>query len=284
MKIAVVTNPEKDGNLVYTKLICTRLLELNAQVFVPAKVASKLYLPGLIGLTADELHSQVDVIAALGGDGTILHVAKNTAESGTPVLGVNIGRLGFMAGVEINELDGLKKLVSGDFITDDRMMLEISVDCGGKIKKYHALNDAVVSKGALSRILDITISCNGRQVGNYRADGVIISTPTGSTAYSLSAGGPVIDPILESMAVTPICPHSLISRTILFAPQNVIGLQPQKLSDREAYLTVDGQESLKLENCENVLVSKAKNKARLIRLKDISFYEVLYNKFTERGL
>jgi NAD+ kinase len=241
-------------------------------------------MAGLVIMETDELFKQANVITALGGDGTILHVAKKAALTNTPVLGVNIGRLGFMAGIEVDELDGLSKILSGDFTTSDRMMLEINIGQGERKVSYYALNDAVVSKGSLSRIIDIAISCDGRPVGNYRADGVIVSTPTGSTAYSLSAGGPVIDPVLESIGVTPICPHSLISRTVLFAPKTVIGLQPQKLSDKDAYLTVDGQDAVRLENFENIYISKAKYKAKLIKLKDISFYEVLYNKFTERGV
>lgn len=203
--------------------------------------------------------------------------------SGVPVLGVNIGHLGFMAGLEVDELEELKRLLNDDFITDDRMMLEITFENRPGVK-YYALNDVVISKGALSRIIDISISCNGRPVSGYRADGVIVSTPTGSTAYSLSAGGPIIDPVLECIEVTPICPHSLLSRTVLFTPQTVIGLQVKKLVDKDAYLTIDGHDSVKLEEYEKVNISKAKQKAKLIRLKDISFYEVLNNKFTERGV
>lgn len=284
MKIAVFTNPDKDKDFVYTNLICSKILELGAQVLIPAQTDAKLKMAGVEVLTLEELFTNADIIAALGGDGTILHVAKKAALTGTPVLGVNIGRLGFMAGIEVDELDGLNKILNGDFTTSDRMMLEITIGDGDNKTSYYALNDAVISKGALSRIIDIAIFCDGRPVGGYRADGVIVSTPTGSTAYSLSAGGPVIDPVLESIGVTPICPHSLISRTVLFAPENVIGIQPQKLADKDVYLTVDGQDAVKLENFEKIYVSKAKHKAKLIKLKDISFYEVLYNKFTERGV
>ena len=283
MKIAVVTNPEKDENFIYTRLICARLIEFGAQVLI-APLAAGQGIPDKVRVVnPNELYSCADVIVALGGDGTILHAAKRAALSGVPVLGVNIGRLGFMAGLEVDELDGLSMLTKGNYVTDDRMILEISFDRRpGEV--YYALNDAVISKGALSRIIDIGISCDGRQVGGYRADGVIVSTPTGSTAYSLSAGGPVVDPVLESIEVTPICPHSLISRTVLFAPKTIIGLQIQKLADKDAYLTVDGQDAVKLSEYEKVFFSKAKQKAKLIRLKDISFYEVLYNKFTERGV
>jgi NAD+ kinase len=283
LKVAVVTNSEKDENYIYTRLICSRLIDFGAQVFIPPHTGAHGMAAGVHIVTDDELFSCADVVVALGGDGTILHAAKRAALSGLPVLGVNIGRLGFMAGLEVDELDGLKMLTEGKFITDERMILQITFEKRPEAV-FYALNDAVISKGALSRIIDIGISCGGRQVGSYRADGVIISTPTGSTAYSLSAGGPVIDPVLESIAVTPICPHSLISRTVLFAPQTVIGLQIQKLADKDAYLTVDGQNPVKLEEYEKVFVSKAEKKAKLVRLKDISFYEVLYNKFTERGV
>jgi NAD+ kinase len=284
MKIAVVTNTEKDNELFHTRVICSRLLELKAQVLVPAQIGTAISMPNINLITEDELFNSADIIITLGGDGTILHTAKKSALAGIPVLGINIGRLGFMAGIEADELGCLDRLLSGDYATDIRMMLQVSVGSRGEFGTFYALNDAVVSKGALSRIIDVAISCNGRPSGSYRADGVIVSTPTGSTAYSLSAGGPVIDPVLESIAVTPICPHSLISRTVLFAPNTIISLQPQKLADREAFLTIDGQDVVKLENYENVFISKAKQKAKLIRFKDKTFYEVLYNKFTERGV
>jgi NAD+ kinase len=160
------------------------------------------------------------------------------------------------------------------------MMLEIKV--GARSCEYYALNDAVISRGELSRIIDLTLDCNGREVGRYRADGIIISTPTGSTAYSLSAGGPIIDPGLESIAVTPICPHSLISRTILFEPDSVLSVHPEMLENKGAYVTVDGADTLKLDNGEKVAVTRSKKKTRLIKLKDMSFYEVLNKKMNER--
>lgn len=281
MKIAVAANFSKDPELLYTKLICEHLLKLGADVLVPANICTKLNLPGIFEADEQKLYSDAEIFAVLGGDGTILHAAKKASVFGIPVLGINIGRLGFMAGLELDELDGLENLIHGNYTIDNRMLLKISLENG---KTFYALNDAVVSKGALSRIIDVVISLNDRPSGTYRADGVIVSTPTGSTAYSLSAGGPVIDPVLESIAVTPICPHSLISRTVVFNPGTVICLQPQKLADRNAFLTIDGQDVVELESFQKIYISKAEHKAKLIRLKDISFYEVLYNKFTERGL
>lgn len=286
MNIAVVTNSEKDPALRYTKLICSRLLELGAQVQVEAPVAERLDLP-LLRVPRDGLARDAAVLVALGGDGTILHAAKQAVVTGVPVLGVNIGRLGFMAGLEVDELPSLSRLLRGDYAIDDRMMLNIELRGGGEGEaplRFLALNDAVISKGALSRIIDLSITCNGRPSGRYRADGVIISTPTGSTAYSLSAGGPVIDPHLESIEVTPICPHSLTSRSVLFSADTVIGLHPERLDDREAYLTVDGQEAVKLGGNAEVFLSKAEEKVHFIRLKNDSFYETLYNKLSGRGI
>lgn len=283
MKIAVIANQEKDKDFKYTGLICARLAQLGAEVMVTPQASEFIKDASVLVRRKEESIANADIVLALGGDGTILHAAKEAALSGVPVLGVNIGHLGFMAGLEVDELEELSRLLKGDFITDDRMMIEISFENRPGVK-YYALNDVVISKGALSRIIDINISCNGRPVSGYRADGVIVSTPTGSTAYSLSAGGPIIDPVLECIEVTPICPHSLLSRPVLFTPQTVIGLQVKKLVDKDAYLTIDGQDAVKLEEYERVYISKARQKAKLIRLKDISFYEVLNNKFTERGV
>jgi NAD+ kinase len=282
LKIAVITNIKKDKLFNCTQLICERLTELGAEVLVPERNKDNAP-PDVKAVAESEIYSSAEIIVVLGGDGTILHTAKKASDYDKPVLGVNIGRLGFMAGLEINELEKLNVLLNGDFSIDERMLLKIEFDRRpGTV--YYALNDAVVSRGALSRIIDIEMSCDGRFAGGYRADGVVVSTPTGSTAYSLSAGGPVIDPSLESIAVTPICPHSLISRTVLFKPEKVIGLKVKDLKETEAYLTVDGQDSVKLDENEEVLISRAKRKAKLIKIKDTAFYEVLYNKLTERGV
>lgn len=282
MKIAVISNPDKDLEFRYSKTICTRLLELGAQVLAPDEREKEIGIRGVIYNDEDDIYKVADAVVALGGDGTILQIAKRASVFGKPVLGVNIGRLGFMAGMEVDELDGLERLLLGDYIIDERMMLAARAS-GGDGREFCALNDVVLTKGALSRILDIEVSCGGRPVATYRADGIIVSTPTGSTAYSLSAGGPVIDPALESIGVTPICPHSLVSRTVLFSPGAVIGLRAVRLMEKEAFLTVDGQDVLKLENGETVYISTAKCKARLIKLKNMSFYEILNNKLSERG-
>jgi len=281
LRIAVISSLEKDKNFKFTRQVSSHLLKMNASVFLPASnkaaaVENAEYLENNL------LFDSAELIIAIGGDGTILHAAKSAALKQLPVLGINTGRLGFMAGLEVDELERLEKLFSGDFEIDSRMMLEVRVS--GNDGVFYALNDAVVSRGSLSRIIDIMVTSNGREVAGYRADGIIISTPTGSTAYSLSAGGPIVDPLLESIGITPICPHSLISRTILFEPNSQISILPHNLQEKEAWLTIDGQNIVRLENGAEVFVSRSKLKTKLVRLKDISFYEVLKNKMNERGI
>jgi len=281
LRIAVISSLEKDKNFKFTRQVSSHLLKMNASVFLPASnkaaaVENAEYLENNL------LFDSAELIIAIGGDGTILHAAKSAALKQLPVLGINTGRLGFMAGLEVDELERLEKLFSGDFEIDSRMMLEVRVS--GNDGVFYALNDAVVSRGSLSRIIDIMVTSNGREVAGYRADGIIISTPTGSTAYSLSAGGPIVDPLLESIGITPICPHSLISRTILFEPNSQISILPHNLQEKEAWLTIDGQNIVRLESGAEVFVSRSKLKTKLVRLKDISFYEVLKNKMNERGI
>ncbi|ADU26767.1 NAD(+)/NADH kinase [Ethanoligenens harbinense] len=281
MKFGVVPSAEKDKGFVYTTEVCRRLLQLRVTVLMPTFTAAQMRLDGLVFLEIDEIYNSADLIIVLGGDGTILHAAKLAAVRQLPVLGINVGRLGFMAGLELNELDRLSRLVQGDYELDSRMMLAVHVS---GVPVSYALNDVVITKGAVSRLIDIRLNCNRRLVGNYRADGLIVFTPTGSTAYSLSAGGPVIDPEFESIGVTPICPHSLISRTILFSPDAEICMFPEQLEEREAYLLLDGKQVMRLESGMQVRVVRSSRKTHLVRLKDISFYEVLNNKMNERSI
>ena len=265
MKFGVLPSFEKDKDLVHTAEVCRRLLELGASVVLPNRASDRLNLQGLVFSEEEKIYNIVDMIVVLGGDGTILHAAKRAASKGLPVLGINVGRLGFMAGLEPAELDRLSMLVTKNYEIDSRMMLEVQVDDG---PISHALNDVVISKGAVASLIDIRVNCNTRLVGNYRADGLIVFTPTGSTAYSLSAGGPVIDPEFESLGLTPICPHSLISRTILFSPDEQICLYPES-TGRKSYLRLDGRQTAVLTSGMRVRVRRAKQKTRLVRLKDV---------------
>jgi len=223
-----------------------------------------------------------DTIIAVGGDGTIIHSAKHAAVANKPILGINVGRLGFVAGLEMNELDYLKDLVDGNYTVENRMMLSISFVQNGKSKSYYALNDAVIARGSLSRIVDFKVSFNENNVCDYRADGLIIATPTGSTAYSLSAGGPVIDPSMQCIILTPICPHSLFTRSVVFGPESRLSVLSKSNYDSEIFLTVDGETSIQIQNGESITFCSSKLVAKLIKLKHKNFYEVVNEKLAER--
>lgn len=223
---------------------------------------------------------QGDIVVALGGDGTIIHTAKYASACGKAVLGINCGRLGFMAGIEQNELDCLKHLLDEQYEIEKRMMLHVSVVRDGRaVIERTALNETVVSRGMLSRMLHLEVLNGEKTVISYNADGVILSTPTGSTAYSLSAGGPIIDPALNCILMTPVCPHSLHARSYIFDQSARLAV---RLSEESALLTIDGEESIELQSGDMVVVENADNEAQLIKLKPMRFYDVLNEKLMSR--
>lgn len=234
-----------------------------------------------------ELFEKCDLVIAVGGDGTILNCARNAVEYNKTVLGVNAGTLGFLASIEPSETDRLLDVINGNYVVEKRMMLEIDVPDGSAVKQYHALNEAVVCKGALSRMMEIRVECSGKVVNNIRADGIIVSTPTGSTAYSLSAGGPVTDPSLDCILLTPICPHSLLSRTTIFSGDKQLDVFVNPVNcDNAAYLTIDGQEMVNISGAYSLSIRKSDKYALLATLKDKAFYEVLNEKILakDRGI
>lgn len=222
-----------------------------------------------------------DVAVAIGGDGTIIHTAKSAAAFGKPVLGINSGRLGFTAGLELSELSELCRLISGDYDIEERMLLDITVDGENGTERYSALNEAVISRGALSRMIEVSVKNGEKPVSTYQADGVIVATPTGSTAYSLSAGGPIVDTALRCLLLTPICPHSLHSRPYIFDQDAVLTLAPER-SESPVFVTVDGEAAIRIAEGGQVRVSRSDTCAKLIKLKQKPFYQVLDDKLTNR--
>lgn len=235
------------------------------------------------------LLSEAETVIAVGGDGTIIHAAKLAAEAQKPILGINSGYLGFTAGLELDDLGKVTKLTEGDFPIEKRMLLDVTVtDSSGNTKlKCHAMNDAVISRGTWAKIIDLCVTENGRQALNYRVDGLIVSTPTGSTAYALSAGGPAISPGISCLEITPICPHALTSRTIIFSDDSQISISiggrhegtACSTAENEVYLTVDGEISCRIEPDDKVSVNKSSVYAYFISLNELSFSEILNAKF-----
>jgi NAD+ kinase len=224
----------------------------------------------------------LDCIIALGGDGTLLSTARAASQTGIPLLGVNLGHLGFLTEIELPDLyPSLEKLVAGEYRVEERMMLEARVNRRGKVAAdFLGLNDAVVTKGPLSRIIKLDTFVGDEFIGTYPADGIIVSTPTGSTAYSLSAGGPIVTPELQLIMLTPICPHTLSSRPMVVSSEAVVRIV-LKSEQAQGMLTIDGQAGFLLARDDEIVVRKAAHPARLIRLKGRSFFEVLREKLRE---
>ena len=226
-----------------------------------------------------EIHN-ADLVICFGGDGTILHMAKTATRAGIPILGVNIGTMGFMAELESTELDQLKRLATGDYSVDSRMMLDVTVHRDRDIIFHDiCLNDAVITKGAVARIVHLAVSCDGVEAMECGGDGIIVATPTGSTAYSLSAGGPIVEPEAGSILITPICAHDVASRCIVASDKRVITVGLSKNARRSAFLSVDGGKALRLNMGDVATIRKSPLQTKLIRLKDRSFYDVVNMKF-----
>ena len=282
MKISVFSNFKNESTIELTKKVVEALNSFCEKVYINCDY--KDLFDG-IACFADknELMSLCDLAVVVGGDGTTLSVAKEAALFNKTVLGINAGRLGFMSGLEKNELELLNKLASGEYTVDERMMLKASVYQNDElISSYHSLNDAVITRGELARLIDISVMVEGRLATNTRADGMIVSTPTGSTAYSMAAGGPVLSPDNSCFVVTPICPHSLLNRSIVFSSDKELTLFVENDVYKNSFLSLDGQKSIPIENNTKIVISKSEYTAKLIKIKPDNFYEILNKKIIER--
>ena len=225
-----------------------------------------------------DLGNKVQCVLAVGGDGTFLRAARYAAPYDLPVLGINMGTLGFLTEIEKSEISAaLEKLFQGEFWLEDRMMLEARIKRGEKtVGIFQGLNDIVVNNGPLARIITFKIFVNGEYVTTYKADGVIFSSPTGSTAYSLSAGGPIVYPVLQVIICTPICAHTLDARPLILPPEQTISVEIVK--QVEAMLTIDGQSGFALQNGDQIIITKAPYSVSMIRIKERSFFTILKEK------
>ncbi|HJV66181.1 MAG TPA: NAD(+)/NADH kinase [Geomonas sp.] len=224
--------------------------------------------------------SNADLVVVLGGDGTLIAAARLVGEREVPILGVNLGSLGFLTEITLNELyPAMERCLEGDFEVSERMMLLASVERNGELIEHHrVLNDVVINKGALARIIDMETSVGGRYLTTFKADGLIVSTPTGSTGYSLSANGPIIHPALECISITPICPHTLTNRPLVVAPDASISIKLQSGTDEAVFLTLDGQVGVKLVSGDIVQIERSEHLTRLVQSRSKDYFEVLRTK------
>ena len=274
MRVAIVANWGADGVGAVCETVSEKMRGFGAEVLLPPE---KSFPPA----NWNRLLEGADVVLALGGDGTLIHVAKHAARFHCPVLGINCGHLGFMAGLEVEELTNLSALMAGTYTVSERMILEITVHKQSEDLVFYALNEAVISRGNPSRMISLSVLSDDRPVASYRADGVIVATPTGSTAYSLSAGGPIVDPSVNCLLMTPICPHSLHTRPYIFGADVQLALQPNDVG-REIYLTVDGEDAVSLTYGDTVTVRRSDLTAKIVQIRPAAFYEVLNQKLMDR--
>lgn len=282
-KIILTPNPYRDKNFNAVREARKILADagLDVKLCLPFEVDRAYELPGdLVFSKLERELPSASMIICFGGDGTILHMGKTATKYGLPILGVNIGTMGFMAELESAELQQLARIAKDDYTIDERMMLDITVYRDRSII-YHdiCLNDGVITKGAVARIVHLRVKCDGVQAMECGGDGVIVATPTGSTAYSLSAGGPIIEPEAHSILVTPVCAHDMQSRCIVTSDKRIITVSLTHNARRCAFLSVDGGKAVKINMGDSVVIKKSNLTTKLVRLKSRSFYDVVNMKF-----
>ena len=278
MKIAIITNVSKDIGLV-TAIKAAELLSGRAELYM----SRECVLPGNYNITYlpyEALWSEAEAVLVIGGDGTLLRVAARCAKNKIPALGINLGKVGFLTEVEPDDMaSAVKKLLSGEYITEKRMLLKISVN--GETAGYHALNDVVVSKPEGMKLISLDLFTDGELVNHYVGDGLIIATPTGSTGYSISAGGPVVDPGMSLYIATPICAHMLSVRSAILSAEKEITLRlGSDYANTSAIITTDGERQRFISADDEITITKSDYKFELIRIGKSSFYNTLISKLS----
>lgn len=277
MKIFIYPNFEKPHSKECTAVVISLLTSLGCKVSMP--VGSESVLDISVGyMPAEEGASWCDIMISVGGDGTILKCAKLASTFDRELLGINCGRLGFMASLERKQIKELSRLVEGNYTVEERMMLDVSIGRNEENIQMCALNEAVISGGYGSGIRDFEVYADGLQVSSLRADGLIFSTPTGASAYSLSAGGPLIEPSLDCIEFTQICPHSLFARTMLFSPQKLIEVRFKADNGCAASVIVDGQSPVVLHDTDRLEITRSQQRLKLIDILGGAYFRAVNSK------
>ena len=280
-KVGIITNLNKDISAAYTMKVADWLTEHGMEV------AFSTELENVVGnrlfMEVEQLHLWCEFIVVLGGDGTILQAARTASLYDVPIFGINLGTLGYLTDVERSEaFAALEKVIKGEYKTEKRMMIEAEISGQGyetRVERLIALNDICVLRGAVSKVITLDLKVNDIFMDTYRADGIIVATPTGSTAYNLSAGGPILKPDIELIAITPVCPHKIYSRSSVVSADDVVSLEIGECHGGEPILSLDGQEYVNLEKGQRVKIYKSSVHTTLIRTNDFGFYDILRKKF-----
>ena len=282
-KIILTPNPYRDTNFdtVREAVAVLRQAGMETRLCLPFEIDRSCELPRDLRFSRLDRELNGDsALVCFGGDGTILHMAKTATRHGLPILGVNIGTMGFMAELESTELSMLAKLADDDYRLDKRLMLDVTVHRDRDIIFHDiCLNDVAVTKGSTARIVHLDVKCDGVDVMECSGDGILVATPTGSTAYNLSAGGPIMEPEANGMLITPVCAHDMRSRCVVVSQRRVVTVSVVKNAHRNAYLSVDGGKAQRLNLGDVATIRKSNLETKLIRLKDRSFFDVINTKF-----
>ena len=281
-KIILTPNPYRDKNFqtVREAEAVLKRAGMDPRICLPFEVDRSYELPK--DLRFNRLDRELPGSAAVvcfGGDGTILHAAKDATIHNVPILGINMGSVGFMAELEEGELSQLERLAAGEYTTEERMMLQVRLIRGRQVVFDElALNDAVLSKGTIARVAELEVSADGVLISQLTGDGVVVATPTGSTAYSMSAGGPIVEPCSDNLVVTPVCAHQLSARPLVMAPERTITVQLPRRSRKSVHLSVDGGKSMRIAGNDRVEIRRADCHTRLVKLTGRNFYQLLNQK------
>ncbi|MBN1363843.1 MAG: NAD(+)/NADH kinase [Syntrophaceae bacterium] len=276
-RIGITANVEKEKIAEHVGSLKKWLEEKSIEVFLEKEIARKIAQEG--GFKWNELAQNSDMVVALGGDGTILRTARHLAGYRVPILGINMGSFGYLTEVNLNETHStLELIIRGKFVAEKRMMLDVSIKQGKNVTSVGSvLNDVVINRSNLSRMNELEVEVDGQYLTTYKADGLIVSTPTGSTAYSLSAGGPIVFPGKDLIIINPICPHTLTNRPIIFSEDFSLKITLWS-KDRGAMLTLDGQEAYRIKSGDVVILKKSRHATTLVLSPTRSYVEILRSK------
>ena len=276
-RAGVILHAERDQAVTTARALIETLLSRGVDVWALDGDADRIGLPGINATPA--MPENLDLVIVFGGDGTLLRAAEAVGRSGVPLLGINFGHLGFLSELERSELDdGLKRLLDNGFIVEERLVLEAEVDHGDRVETLRALNDVIVAKVATGRAVRLGVTIGGERLISWAADGVIVATPTGSTAYSFSAGGPVVSPHIDCIVVTPVSPHGLFARSVIVPPDEEVELALEGERD-PASLSADGLPAIKLAPGARVRLRAGKDRIRLAKLEPRPFWRLVREKF-----
>ena len=280
-KIALRYRPPGENNVPKMKDFLKAIKALGATV-ITSRDDMNLFEDTVINVNSQFEYNNAELVIVFGGDGTIIKAAREFSPYGTPVLGINTGTLGYLAELAPDETNLIEQILYGNFRIEQRMMLDVQIESKNQTitPKLPAINEVVISNGPISRLIKYDLFCDGIQIQSSRADGIIIATPTGSTAYSMSAGGPVADPSLDCIITTPICPFALNQRPVIYGANTILEISSVACRENEVYLTIDGSEVYRSSPEDRIIIKRSTVKSKLVRIRHRSFLEVLHEKMS----